>query len=134
MLAAYTHQGYRVLAIARKTLRSAVPTGPNLSAWRRHCESDLTFLGLVVLENKVKPESQPTIGLLKAAHIRTVMVTGDNPLTAVRVAHDVQMITAGTAVFVSGWDAEQGGATWTCSSDATLQLVCLFTLFPLLNF
>ena len=40
-------------------------------------ESDLNFLGLLILQNQLKPESTPVIGTLHSANIRTVMVTGD---------------------------------------------------------
>ena len=39
-------------------------------------ECDLTFLGLLVMQNPVKEASQPTIEELRNANIRTVMVTG----------------------------------------------------------
>ena len=39
-------------------------------------ESDLTFVGLIVFENKLKPETTPIIHELQDADIRTVMVTG----------------------------------------------------------
>ena len=48
--------------------------------------------------------------------------TGDNPLTALRVATDVAMVAEGTEVFVSQWDAARGVATWTSTRDATLHL------------
>lgn len=39
-------------------------------------ECKLTFLGLLVLENQLKPETEPVIRALHAAKIRTIMVTG----------------------------------------------------------
>jgi cation-transporting ATPase 13A2 len=53
------------------------------------------------LENKLKPETAPTLLKLKAARVRCVMVTGDNPVTAVTVAQDCQMVEPGTKIFVS---------------------------------
>ena len=43
---------------------------------RDHVESSLTFLGLLVLQNALKPQSSPVIRMLHNADIRTVMVTG----------------------------------------------------------
>jgi len=43
---------------------------------REHLECDMIFLGLLVLENRLKPETLPVIRTLKDAHIRTIMVTG----------------------------------------------------------
>lgn len=39
-------------------------------------ESDLTFLGLLIMENRLKRETKPVLEELSAAHIRSVMVTG----------------------------------------------------------
>lgn len=44
---------------------------------RESVESDLTFLGFLVMKNVLKPESAPVIRLLRNANIRPVMVTGD---------------------------------------------------------
>ncbi len=46
--------------------------------FRDQVEKDLTFLGLLVMENRLKPETTPIIRQLKEAAIRTVMVTGRN--------------------------------------------------------
>ena len=39
-------------------------------------ESELQFVGLIVFENKLKPETAPVIHELQDANIRNVMVTG----------------------------------------------------------
>ena len=39
-------------------------------------ESDLELIGLIIFENKLKPETTPVIRELNEANIRTVMVTG----------------------------------------------------------
>jgi len=39
-------------------------------------EKDLDFLGLIVLENRLKPETFPCIQALNDANIRVIMVTG----------------------------------------------------------
>jgi len=43
---------------------------------REQLECDLIFLGLLVLENRLKPETLPVIRTLKDADVRTIMVTG----------------------------------------------------------
>lgn len=43
---------------------------------REVIEKDLDFLGLIVLENRLKPETFPSIQALNDASIRVVMVTG----------------------------------------------------------
>ena len=43
---------------------------------RDEVECDLTLLGLMIMQNKLKPETAPVIAILHSANIRTVMVTG----------------------------------------------------------
>ena len=45
-------------------------------------ESNLTFLGFVCFDNPLKPESAPTLEILNNAQILSIMITGDNPQTA----------------------------------------------------
>lgn len=44
--------------------------------FRDKVEFNMTFLGMIVLQNKLKPETKPAIHKLREARIRTVMVTG----------------------------------------------------------
>ena len=44
--------------------------------YRSEIESDLTFLGLCVLRNDIKPETSNSLQTLQTANIRTIMVTG----------------------------------------------------------
>nr|CDS34346.1 cation transporting atpase worm [Hymenolepis microstoma] len=90
VLLEYTREGYRVLALAWRPLRVVYTRVMRLQ--RDSIERQLNFLGLLVMENRLKPESAPEIKLLKSANIRPVMVTGDNMLTALSVARDCEMI------------------------------------------
>jgi len=55
-------------------------TGDVLLCCSDSVESDLEFVGLIVFENKLKPETTPVIRELHEANIRTVMVTGMSTL------------------------------------------------------
>ena len=55
-------------------------------------ESDLRFLGLILMQNTLKPVTTSVIRELSTADIRVVMITGDNLLTAVNVAMECQLI------------------------------------------
>ena len=59
---------------------------------REHIEQDLEFLGLIIMENKLKAETFQAISNLKNANIRTIMCTGDNMLTALSVSRECQII------------------------------------------
>ncbi|XP_061592623.1 cation-transporting ATPase 13A2 isoform X2 [Cololabis saira] len=88
-LRSFSSEGLRVLALACK------PVDVNSdfrNIERSEVEKDMHFLGLLMMKNLVKPESGEVISILSLAHIRTVMVTGDNILTAVNVAKSCGMI------------------------------------------
>ncbi|XP_007440981.1 cation-transporting ATPase 13A2 [Python bivittatus] len=88
----FTSDGFRVLGLAYKPF-VAVGSFEEAQNVTRDCvEKDMIFLGLLVLKNVLKPETAPVIGVLHSAGIRTVMVTGDNMLTAVNVAKSCQMM------------------------------------------
>ena len=87
----YTEKGFRVLALAYRPLPSM--TYPKMQrAAREDLEKNLHFLGLLIMGNMLKPETTPIIETLLAANIRTVMITGDNMLTALSVARECNMI------------------------------------------
>ncbi|XP_064384739.1 polyamine-transporting ATPase 13A3-like isoform X2 [Halichondria panicea] len=96
VLGSLTQQGFRVLAVAHKTIN--MPWHKVDKVKRDKVESELYFVGLIVLQNKLKAVTTPTILSLKNADIRTVMITGDNILTAVSVAKECQMVPSGSRV------------------------------------
>ncbi|KAK3798586.1 hypothetical protein RRG08_031597 [Elysia crispata] len=88
----YTQRGFRVIALAWKPLPSKLNYVKVQRINRDQVESDLTFLGLLVMENRLKCQSAPVIRQLLEADVRTVMVTGDNMLTALSVARECCMV------------------------------------------
>ncbi|XP_062618648.1 polyamine-transporting ATPase 13A3-like [Saccostrea cucullata] len=89
----YTKHGYRVLALAYRSLPTKLKYAKLQRIQREQVERNLTFLGFLVLENRLKPETTPIIHKLLDADIRTVMVTGDNMLTALSVARECGMVS-----------------------------------------
>ena len=61
-------------------------------------ERDMVFLGLVGMIDPPRPEAKPAIETCKLAGIRTVMITGDHPLTARAVAKEMGMLQGGKVV------------------------------------
>ncbi|KAL9877146.1 polyamine-transporting ATPase 13A3-like isoform 2-T10 [Glossina fuscipes fuscipes] len=92
-LAAFAKQGYRVIAMAYKALSPKVNYTKVQRLARENVESDLEFLGFVVLENRLKPDTTEVIEALSKANIRSIMVTGDNILTALSVARDCGIVS-----------------------------------------
>jgi len=90
VLTRYTREGYRVIAIAQKRIDLSFVKLQKID--RERLEKDLEFLGLIIMENRLKPETTSVINRLNAANVRTIMCTGDNILTGLSVARDCDMI------------------------------------------
>nr|XP_020664195.1 probable cation-transporting ATPase 13A4 [Pogona vitticeps] len=102
----YTSQGFRVIGLGHKALPAGVEAA---SLSREEAESDLTFLGLLVMENRLKSETTPVLEELSNARIRSVMVTGDNIQTAITVARKAGMIPRASKVVLVEASAQTEG-------------------------
>uniref|UniRef100_A0A672VE82 Cation-transporting ATPase n=1 Tax=Strigops habroptila TaxID=2489341 RepID=A0A672VE82_STRHB len=119
-LKTYTSQGFRVIALAHKVLNPGKDVDvSNLE--REDAESELEFLGLLVMENRLKQETKPVLQQLAAARIRSVMVTGDNLQTAVMVARTTGMIHTGSKVILVEANEPEGSTpasiAWRLAED-----------------
>lgn len=71
----YTTQGYRVIALGERNL--GVLTKEEVAKLHREdVECNLNFIGMIVLENKLKPQTTGVIKTLKGANLKVVMITG----------------------------------------------------------
>ncbi|XP_034280444.1 probable cation-transporting ATPase 13A5 isoform X2 [Pantherophis guttatus] len=114
----FTAQGFRVIGLAHKKLE--LPQGVAFSDLEREeLESGLTFLGLLVMENRLKSETRPVLQELSQARIRSVMVTGDNLQTAITVAKSSGMLPSTSQVVLV--DAQEPDDS--CPASVTWQLV-----------
>ncbi|KAJ8707416.1 hypothetical protein PYW08_010668 [Mythimna loreyi] len=86
VLNSYAEKGYRVIAVATRVLETTFKKLQKMT--REEVEQDLEFLGLVIMENRLKAATTNIIRELKEANIHVVMITGDNVLTAVSVAKE----------------------------------------------
>jgi len=91
VMSSYTKEGFRVIALATREM-------PGLNYRQVHriqrdaVEKDLTFIGLLIMENKLKIETIGVIRNLNECKVRTVMATGDNVLTAISVARQCTIL------------------------------------------
>lgn len=67
---------------------------------RSEVESNLEFVGFIIFENKLKPETAGVLKELLSSNIGAVMVTGDNILTAISVARESGMLDPQAHCFV----------------------------------
>ncbi|EAR98781.2 E1-E2 ATPase family protein (macronuclear) [Tetrahymena thermophila SB210] len=86
----YARKGFRVLAFGIKVLKMNQFQIQQLE--RDEVENNLTFTGLLIMENKLKPITTSIIEELQEANIRTIMVTGDNALTAISVGRQCKIL------------------------------------------
>uniref|UniRef100_A0A665UU48 Polyamine-transporting ATPase 13A3 n=1 Tax=Echeneis naucrates TaxID=173247 RepID=A0A665UU48_ECHNA len=101
VLEGYTKQGFRVIALAHRRLESKLTWHKVQNINRDHIETNMEFLGLIIMQNKLKAETPGVLQDLSQANIRTVMVTGDNMLTAISVARDCGMIPPQDTVIIA---------------------------------
>ena len=113
-----TREGLRLLALAH-TYQPAMSWHKAERLTREQAEQGLTMVGILILENRLKPESAPIIQSLNKAAIRSCMVTGDHVLTAVTVSRNCGIIPPGRPVLVAELAASSSGPS---SADAQLRV------------
>ncbi|TNN69870.1 putative cation-transporting ATPase 13A3 [Liparis tanakae] len=90
-------------------------------AFRVLIETNMEFLGLIIMQNKIKEETAGVLLELRQANIRTLMVTGDNMLTAISVARDCGMVRAHERVIIADAappkDFHPASITWHYTED-----------------
>uniref|UniRef100_H3CQX4 ATPase 13A3 n=1 Tax=Tetraodon nigroviridis TaxID=99883 RepID=H3CQX4_TETNG len=99
-LDSYTRQGFRVIALAHRQLESKLSWHKLQNLSRDVIETNMEFLGLIIMQNKIKGETAGVLYQLRQANIRTLMVTGDNMLTAISVARDSGMVQTHERVII----------------------------------
>ncbi|XBW38619.1 hypothetical protein QEN19_004208 [Hanseniaspora menglaensis] len=118
----YAHQGYRLIALAGKNLTNKYNQKSSDILSREEAEENLNFLGFIIFENRIKPESEPTITELRNANIPSIMCTGDNILTAISVSKDASILGANELCFVPIWDNIKENITWESVDDPEIKL------------
>ncbi|MGA7426582.1 MAG: cation-translocating P-type ATPase [Rhodoplanes sp.] len=69
-------------------------------------EDELVLLGFVGMIDPPRPEAKAAVAVAKRAHIRTVMITGDHPATALAIARELEIFEPG-AQLVTGNELRQ---------------------------
>jgi P-type Ca2+ transporter type 2C len=92
-------QGLRTIAVAYRALDSA-PGHIDESI-----ESNLVYVGVVGMMDPARPEVRQAIVEAQRAGIRTVMITGDHPRTAARIAKDIGL-GGGSSSILTGADID----------------------------
>ncbi|MFP3913975.1 MAG: cation-translocating P-type ATPase [Actinomycetota bacterium] len=91
----------RTLAVAYRALEVTEPPAADESV-----ERDLVYLGMVGIIDPPRQEARDAIAEAQSAGVRIVMITGDHPRTAARIAVDLAIAADGTPV-LTGRDLEE---------------------------
>lgn len=104
-VAAMADDALRTLAVARRTLNadSHIPTDP---VQAEALEQGLEYLGTVGLIDPPRQEAAVAIAQARQAGVRVIMITGDHPRTAARIAADLGIVEPDAPV-LTGIDLDQ---------------------------
>ena len=83
-------EGYRVIAIANGKLEKF----ENKEFYDEEDITNLTFEGMVAFIDPIREEVKTSINDCRTAGIKVVMITGDHPLTAFKIAQDLNLVNS----------------------------------------
>ncbi|KAH7035883.1 ATPase [Microdochium trichocladiopsis] len=120
----FTRRGSRVLALAYKQLTtdSELGSGKINDLKRENVESALNFAGFLVLQCPLKDDAKEAVRMLNESSHRVVMITGDNPLTAVHVAREVEIVDRDVLILDAPENNEGGQSLVWRSVDDKVQI------------
>jgi sodium/potassium-transporting ATPase subunit alpha len=101
-------RGLRVIAVCKRLL----PNSYSIES----AETELTFLGLVGLQDPPRKEVPEAIRKCKNAGIRVIMITGDHPNTAMAIAKQIDLVDSIPTQIITGTELRK-------ISDTQLQII-----------
>lgn len=119
-------QGYRVIALASKQITT------KKEEYNEQDIKDLSFLGLVAFIDPVRVEVKDSIKECKTAGIKVLMITGDHPLTAFKIAEELD-ITNDYNEVTTGIEVEEYLAKGEQEFDKFIKTKKVFTRVTPLN-
>ncbi|PKI82733.1 putative cation-transporting ATPase 1 [Malassezia vespertilionis] len=116
----YTRRGSRVIALGYKHLPNLTPDAlRNLK--REDVESSLIFAGFLVLHCPLKPDAVDSLRQLNDSAHRCVMITGDNALTAVHVAEEVDIVVRDAVILDKREGGDKHDLVWRRTDDEIIR-------------
>lgn len=90
-------EGKRVLAVAR--IETKAETFPKDEEGRLKFINGLELLGLIIFSDEIRDEARSAVLAMRDAGARVIMLTGDNPETALYVARETGIADAGDRAY-----------------------------------
>jgi len=84
-------QGFRILGLASNIID--IDEGSSKMIKRETVEKGLTFIGFLILQNKMKKDTPEVIKHLSDADLSLKIISGDNPLTTIQAAKESKIIS-----------------------------------------
>ena len=112
----FAEQAYRVLAVAMREVAHQ-PEHIDVDT----VENDLTFLGLVAMMDPPHREVPAAVATCRRAGVRTIMITGDHPLTALAIGRKIGLVPEQTRQEPAGFVPVIEGAQLDRISDESLR-------------
>ncbi|MEK6954743.1 MAG: calcium-translocating P-type ATPase, SERCA-type [Candidatus Micrarchaeota archaeon] len=100
--AEYASRGLRVLGFAMRILKTKKRKDFSIG----EVELQLVFLGLIAMMDPPRQEAKDAIAICKQAGIKTIMITGDNELTARSIAKELGIYEEGKNKVMTGRELE----------------------------
>ena len=90
-VATLSEEAFRTLAVAYRPAPELEGHDGSIEVdgFDESAEEDLVYAGVVGMSDPPRPEVRPAIAKARAAGIRVIMITGDHPATAARIARDL---------------------------------------------
>lgn len=101
-------QGLRTIAIAYKDVK-----GPNIE--KNELLNDLVLIGIVGFIDPAREDVKGIVDIYKKAGVKVVMMTGDHPKTAEKIASDIGLLESGESKVMEGKDLDK--ANWNEGKD-----------------
>ncbi|WP_448006388.1 cation-translocating P-type ATPase [Agromyces bauzanensis] len=91
---ALSEEAFRTLGVAYRPAPelAATSSAAEAASFDESSEEELVYAGVVGIIDPPRPEVRPAIAEAHAAGIRIIMITGDHPATAARIARDLGII------------------------------------------
>ena len=116
----FSRNGARVLALGYKYLSEGdeLPQKRINDLKREEVECELHFAGFLILQCPLKDDAIKAVRMLNESSHRCVMITGDNPLTAVHVARKVEIVDRDVLILDAPENDDSGNSlVWRSVDD-----------------